>query len=88
MRGATYYGAHGLNQRMALHPHFIPASVQCLVCAICKNTAVASLQTDTEWLSWTSAADTVKDGASVEIEVDIAVRPAGSMGVLGRVPFG
>ena len=88
MRGATYYGAHGLNQRMPLHPHFILASVQCLVCSLCKNSLVASLQIDTERLSWTSAADTVKDGASVEIEVDIAVRPAGSMGVLGRVPFG
>ena len=87
MRGATYYGAHSLNQRMPSHPHFIPASVQCLVCSLCKNSAAASLQTDTERLSWTSAADTVKDGASVEIEVDIAVRPAGSMGVLGRVPF-
>ena len=73
MRGATYYGAHGLNQRMPLHPHFIPASVQCLVCSLCKNSLVASLQIDTERLSWTSAADTVKDGASVEIEVDIAV---------------
>ena len=70
-----------------MHPHFILASVQCLMCSLRKNSAVASLQTDTEWLSWTSAADTVKDGASVEIEVDIAVRPTGSMAVLGRVPF-
>ena len=88
MRGATYYGAHGLKQRMPLHPHFILASVQCLVCSLCKNSLVASLQTDTERLSWTSAADTVKDGASVEIEVAMAVRPAGRMGVFGRVPFG
>ena len=88
MRGATYYGAHGLNQRMPLHPHFIPASVQCLVCSLCKNSLVASLQIDTERLSWTSAADTVKDGASVEIEVAIAARPVGAMDVLGRVPFG
>ena len=73
---------------MPLHPHIILASVQCLMCSLRKNSAVASLQINTEWLSWTSAADTVKDGASVEIEVDIAVRPAGSMGVLGRVPFG
>ena len=58
------------------------------MCSLRKNSAVASLQINTEWLSWTSAADTVKDGASVEIEVDIAVRPAGPMGVLGRVPFG
>ena len=88
MRGATYYGAHGLNQRMPSHQHFIPASVQCLVCSLCKNSLVASLQIDTEQLSWTSAADTVKVGASVEIEVAIVARPAGSMGVLGRVPFG
>ena len=88
MRGATYYGAHGLKQRMPLHPHFILASVQCLVCSLCKNSLVASLQIDTERLSWTSAADTVKDGASVEIEVAMAVRPAGRMGVFGRVPFG
>ena len=58
------------------------------MCSLRKNSAVASLQINTVWLSWTSAADTVKDGASVEIEVDIAVKPAGSMGVLGRVPFG
>ena len=58
------------------------------MCSLRKNSLVASLQINTERLSWTSAADTVKDGASVEIEVDIAVRPAGSMGVLGRVPFG
>ena len=58
------------------------------MCSLRKNSLVASLQINTEWLSWTSVADTVKDGASVEIEVDIAVRPAGSMGVLGRVPFG
>ena len=58
------------------------------MCSLRKNSLVSSLQINTEWLSWTSAADTVKDGASVEIEVDIAVRPVGSMGVLSRVPFG
>ena len=58
------------------------------MCSLRKNSLVSSLQINTERLSWTLAADTVKDGASVEIEVDIAVKPAGSMGVLGRVPFG
>ena len=46
------------------------------------------MQIDTEWLSWTVAADTVKDDVSVEIEVDITVGPAGRMGVLGRRPIG
>ena len=41
---------------------------------------------DTEWLAWTSAADTVKEGTSVEIKAAVFVGPAGTMGVLGRVP--
>ena len=51
------------------------------MCSLCKNSLVASLQIDTERLSWTSAADTVKVGASVEIEVAMAEKPAGRMGV-------
>ena len=43
-RGATYNGAHGLHQHVALHPHITLASVQCLMCSLRRNSAVASLQ--------------------------------------------